>query len=197
MKAFRETIKNRRNIYHLGKSSENVKEKVKDLLETAVLHAPSPFHMQSQRAVLLMGAESHAFWKITEDALAPIVPPDQFEKTKSKLAAFAAGDGTILYFDDTAVTQSLMKTYPLYAVKFPVWAQRAGGMLQYAVWGLLTEEGLGASLQHYNPVVDEAVKKRWNLPDSWELLAQMPFGKILTPPEEKDFAPIEKRVLVF
>lgn len=31
------------------------------------------------------------------------------------------------------------------------------GMAEYATWLALTEAGLGASLQHYNPLIDEAV----------------------------------------
>ena len=52
-------------------------------------------------------------------------------------------------------------------------------------------------MQHYNPLVDEAVQQRWNLPASWKLIAQMPFGKPLTPAGEKEFAPLDKRLLVF
>ena len=29
----------------------------------------------------------------------------------------------------------------------------------------LEAAGLGASLQHYNPLIDDEVKKAWNLPD--------------------------------
>ena len=38
------------------------------------------------------------------------------------------------------------------------------------------EAGLGASLQHYSPVVDAAAAAAFNVPDSWTLRAQMPFG---------------------
>jgi predicted oxidoreductase (fatty acid repression mutant protein) len=58
-------------------------------------------------------------------------------------------------------------------------------------------EGLGASLQHYNPIIDEAVKKQWNLPADWELIAQMPFGKPTAAAGEKQFLPLEDRVKIF
>lgn len=70
-------------------------------------------------------------------------------------------------------------------------------MLQFAVWTLLELEGLGASLQHYNPLIDEAVKAEWNMPEGWRLIAQMPFGNPTAEPGEKDFQPIEERVKVF
>lgn len=50
-------------------------------------------------------------------------------------------------------------------------------MLQLFVWTALENEGLDASLQHYNPIIDEEVKKQWNIPESWKLIVQMPFGK--------------------
>ncbi|NFV72581.1 nitroreductase, partial [Clostridium botulinum] len=37
--------------------------------------------------------------------------------------------------------------------------------------------GFGASLQHYNELIEEDVKKEWNIPNNWKLIAQMPFGK--------------------
>lgn len=49
-------------------------------------------------------------------------------------------------------------------------------MAQFAVWTALPEAGIGASLQHYNPVIDAQVQATWQLPASWQLSAQMPFG---------------------
>ena len=54
-----------------------------------------------------------------------------------------------------------------------------------------------ASLQHYNPLIDEAVAKEWQLPETWELIAQMPFGAPLQEPGAKEFNPIEERVRIF
>jgi uncharacterized protein len=42
-------------------------------------------------------------------------------------------------------------------------------------------------LQHYNPLIDAEVAKQWNLPASWKLRAQMPFGSNLQPFTEKTF----------
>jgi len=64
------------------------------------------------------------------------------------------------------------------------------------MWAALEAEGLGASLQHYNPLIDDAVKRRWNVPESWQLVAQMPFGKPIAAPGDKDVLPIEPRLMV-
>lgn len=51
-------------------------------------------------------------------------------------------------------------------------------MLQLSVWSALRELNIGASLQHYNPVIDAKVKGIFNIPENYKLVAQMPFGGI-------------------
>jgi predicted oxidoreductase (fatty acid repression mutant protein) len=108
-----------------------------------------------------------------------------------------AGHGTVLYFDETAVTARAGGPVPnSYRDNFPVWAQQANGMLQFAVWTALEQEGLGASLQHYNPLIDDEVKKAFSLPDSWQLIAEMPFGAPAGKPGDKAVQPAEERMRV-
>ena len=70
-------------------------------------------------------------------------------------------------------------------------------MLQFAVWTALTNMGLGVNLQHYNPLIDAAVKEYFQVPDSWQLVSQMPFGEILEPPKAIEKLPVAERVRVF
>ena len=70
-------------------------------------------------------------------------------------------------------------------------------MVQYAVWTTLAAAGIGANLQHYNPLPDAAIAKEWNLPENWLLRAQMVIGGIAAPAGEKAFQPIEGRLKVF
>ncbi len=44
-------------------------------------------------------------------------------------------------------------------------------MLQFVIWTLLEIEGFGATLQQYNPLIDDEVKKEWNVPEIWEIIA--------------------------
>lgn len=44
-------------------------------------------------------------------------------------------------------------------------------MHQYYVWMALETHGLGANLQHYNPLIDDEVKKTFDLPEHWILKA--------------------------
>lgn len=113
---------------------------------------------------------------------------------EKKLTASVRGSGTILYFYDRKVVESLQKQYPLYADNFPVWASQSSAMLQLAVWSGLRELNIGASLQHYNPVIDNAVKELLHLSGDYVLVAEMPFGGIVEEPAPKDKEEIEKRV---
>ena len=90
----------------------------------------------------------------------------------------------------------MQKQFAAYADNFPVWAQQANGMLQFAIWTALTDLGLGANLQHYNPLIDDQVKAAFALPASWKLIAQMPFGQPLQAVKAIEKLPIEKRVKI-
>lgn len=69
-------------------------------------------------------------------------------------------------------------------------------MHQFALWTMLADAGFGASLQHYNPLIDERVAKEFNIPTDWKMIAQMPFGVAAGQPDEKTFLPIDDRVLI-
>ncbi len=196
-KTFLDAVKDRRTIYALGKDERVSRDRVLEIVKFATTHVPSAFNSQSARAIVLFGAESSKFWNLTKEALRPLVPPEAFGKTEEKLASFDAGYGTVLFFEDQGVVKGLMDGFPLYKDNFPVWSLQSNGMLEFAIWTALEAEGLGASLQHYNPVVDDAVRKAWKVPESWKLLAEMPFGSVAAPAGDKEFQPVETRVLTY
>ena len=187
----------RRSQYALGRNLAIDRDATTGLIQQAVREAPSAFNSQSTRAVILHGEQSLRFWALAADALRAIVPAEAFAATASKLDGFAAGAGTVLFFVDTGVTTGLQQQFPLYADNFPVWAEQAGGMAQFAVWTALADAGVGASLQHYNPLVDEVVRKHWGVHGNWQLRAQMPFGSNEAPFGEKTFMEDEARFKVF
>lgn len=192
-----QAIQNRRSIYGIGGKNPVGDEAVEHMLGMIIKDMPTAYNSQSTRMVLLLGKDHSRLWEIVHDTLKTVVPPDKFPRTADKLAGFAAGHGTILYFDDTEVTEKLQKDMPAFAEQFATWAQQQNGMLQYAVWASLEDKGLGASLQHYNPLIDDAVQREWGLPKNWQLFAQMPFGNVTEMPETKDKMPLEQRFKVF
>ena len=197
MSEFMQALHNRRSLRLINSECTMPDETLMDLLRDIIKNTPTAFNMQSTRAVLLLGEAHHTLWmNIVFNALKPQLSQDALLKTEKKLSAFAAGHGTILFFDDEGVTRRFMEENPFYADSFLPWALQQNGMLQYAVWTALSDAGLGASLQHYNPVIDEDVKAHYNLPDSWKLWAQMPFGIPTAGPDEKEFEDIGTRFFV-
>ncbi|NLC16397.1 MAG: nitroreductase family protein [Clostridiales bacterium] len=197
MNKFMDSIKSRRSIYSIGKNIAVSDDEIIDMIKQALMHSPTPYNSQANRAVLLIGEDHDDLWDIVLESLKKVVSEKNFAKTQDKIQSFKNGYGTILFFEDEKVTKALMQKFPLYKDSFSVWAMQAAGMFQHIVWTALCDMGLGASLQHYNPLIDDAVKVRWNLPIEWKLLAQMPFGKILGVAGEKEFVPVEKTFRVF
>lgn len=196
-KDFYTAIKERRSYYGISKESPISDQKIQEIIEHAVKHTPSAFNSQSTRVVLLLGENHNKLWDITTETLRKIVPADNFGSTKEKMDSFRNGYGTILFFEDMSVIEQLQRDYASYAENFPIWSQQTSGMHQLVIWTALENEGLGATLQHYNPIIDEDVKKEWNIPSEWKLIAQMPFGKPTMQPGEKQFQPLEDRIKVF
>jgi len=185
--AFLDAATRRRTQYSLASELPIPQADVTALIKEAVRQSPSSFNSQSSRAVILFGAESRKFWDLVKDALRPLVPADGFGATEAKIDSFAAGAGTVLFYEDSAPIRALQEQFPLYADNFPVWSEHSTGIAQYAVWTALAEAGIGASLQHYNPLVDAAAAAEWDIPSSWTLRAQMPFGAHAGPIGEKTF----------
>lgn len=197
-KSLLDAIKDRRTYYNLGKKSVLSDTELQKLLEEAILHVPSAFNSQSTRLVLLTGEAHERVWNIVKDELRKIVPAEAFAQSEAKInGCFAAGYGTVLFFEDQKVVKGLQEQFPLYAESFPTFAEHTNAMHQFAVWTLLEAAGYGASLQHYNPLIDAEVAKAWNINANWKLVAQMPFGSIEKAADEKSFQPVADRLKVF
>ena len=112
--------------------------------------------MKSSRVIVALGEKQDMLWNTVYDAFGGKV-------AREKIDSFRAGAGTVLYFYDEAVVQALQAQFPLYAANFPGWALQSSGMLQLSVWSGLRELGVGASLQHYNPIIDKDVRALFGL----------------------------------
>lgn len=192
-----ETIKKGRSIYALGKNVETPYEEVASLIKAAIRESPTAFNNQTVRAVILFNEHSDQLWEIVAEALKQEVPDEAaYAKTRAKIDSFKAGIGTILLFTDEDVVQQYQNDYALYADNFANWAEQAIGNAQINIWQALATNDIGASNQHYNPLINEAVQKTFDLPASWTLRAQMPFGSIEAPAGEKDYLADEDRFKV-
>lgn len=184
-----DALKERRSVYKITKDLPVSEQKIIETITKVTELVPDAFNMKSQRAVVVLGEKHDKLWDTVYDALDGKVH-------REKIDGFRAGAGTVLYFYDGAVISVMQEKVPAYADNFPVWANQSNAMLQICVWSALRELGVGVSLQHYNPVIDGSVKKLFDLPDGYVLVAQMPFGGIASIPPEKDKEDISVRVSV-
>ncbi|MBC6676075.1 MAG: nitroreductase family protein, partial [Acinetobacter sp.] len=180
-------IKQRRTIYAVGKNVALTPEQIESVIKEAVNHSPSAFNSQTSRIVTLFGESHLQFWNIVRETLRKIVPEAAFEGTNTKINSFAAGYGTVLFYEDQDVVKSLQEQFALYADNFPVWSEHSSAIAQFAVWTALSEQNIGASLQHYNPIVDAEIAEVFDIPANWKLRAQLVLGSIEAPAGEKTF----------
>lgn len=179
---------NRRSVYALGKNLPISEQEALEIIDNAVKNSPSAFNSQTAHAVVLLGENHQKLWDITFGELEKFLPNEEAKAaTKGKIDSFVAAYGTILFFEDHDVVKGLQEQFPSYADNFPIWSEQSTGIASFAVWNALAEAGVGANIQHYNPVIDEKVAAEWDIPANLVLRAQMPFGEKL-----QEAAPIER-----
>ncbi len=191
-------FKRRRSYYSLNKEISVREDDIEKAVCFVATHTPSAFNSQSSRLVLLFGEPHERFWDMVCEKISDILPHDAFKKSRKKIeTAFLSGYGTVLFFEDMQVVEELKKRYPLYSDAIPIYSQHTSAMHQYAMWLLLSDMNLGASLQHYGELVEEDTKRVFSLPETWHLVAEMPFGNPLDKPDKKSILPIDERVKIF
>jgi predicted oxidoreductase (fatty acid repression mutant protein) len=192
-----EAIKKRRTQYSLGKALPIPPAEVVILVQDAIRHAPSSYNSQSSRAVILFGEHSERLWSIVKEMLRRTTATDAFPRIEARLDSFAAGAGTVLFFEDQETIRRMQEKVARVAERFPEFAEHSSGMAQFAVWTALANAGIGASLQHYNPLIDAEVARTWQIDLSWRLRSQMPFGSNEAPLPEKTFIDAGVRFKVY
>lgn len=183
------SLKNRRSYYNINKklpiSTKHLEREIKELTELV----PDAFNMKSSRLIVLLNEKHNQLWDEIYNIFEGKIP-------KEKINSFKAGAGTILFLYDEELILKMQKSYSAYAENFPVWANQSNGMLQLSIWTMLRELNIGASLQHYNPIIDKRIKEIYNIPSNYKLVAQMPFGGIVNEPDEKEKEDIDQRVII-
>ncbi len=184
-----DSLKQRRSNYDINKNLPVEEKVVFDFIKEATELVPDAFNMKSSRVVVVTKENQDLLWDKIYEVFNGQVP-------REKIDGFKNGYGTILYFVDNNVVKGLQEQFPPYAPKFIEWSKQSAGMLELSIWSGLKELGIGASLQHYNPVIDDAVKELFSIPESYELNAQMPFGGINSEPSAKEKEDISLRVTI-
>lgn len=196
--SFLKAVARRRSIYALGKDLPCSQNEVVRLITGVARNVPSSFSGQSCRLVILFNAQHDEFWNEVKGAIRKVTADEQYAASEAKVNnCFMASAGTVLFYLDGQVVEDQSRAMPLYAKNFHGFAVQSSAMTQFAVWTALREEGIGATLQHYNELIGAKTRKMYQLPEKWELVAQMPFGSIKKDAAAKTFLPDEARFKVF
>ena len=196
---FIEAVSNRRSYYHLSNKAVIDDSAITALIDSLLYTMPTPFNVQASRIVLLMGEHHRELWQMLTDILRKMLPDETFRSSHEKIKrAFASGRGTVLFYEDTRALNTLRERYPNYADNVSRWSEHSSAMLQFVMWTALEGFGYGASLQHYNPLIDNAIMERWKIDPAWQLIAQMPFGTPLDTPAERvqTSPPRDRRIII-
>lgn len=184
-----DVIKNRRSRYDLTRELPLNEAAFEGLVKDAIFWTPDAFNMNSTRAIIVTGENHEKVW----DAVLRVFDG---QVTPERVAPFKAAYATILFFVDDDVVANLQEQFPIFESNFPRWATESNGMAIVNTWNALSEAGIGANIQHYNPVVDDAIREIFGTPESWRLTTQMVVGGIGSTPEAKDRGNIDERVWV-
>lgn len=192
--AFRALMAARHSEYHLAPEWVVSQESVEGMLGDLLQQMPTHFNCQPVRVVLLTGAAHARHWDLVAQALLAKIGQARFDDgTKQKIAtSFASGVATLLFYDDTAITQRMVAQFPGLAANFPKWAQQVQGSHQYMAWLGLVGLGFGANVQHYIGLADAEIATLAHAHPSWQLVAQMPFGRVVEAAVPKKRLPIQE-----
>jgi predicted oxidoreductase (fatty acid repression mutant protein) len=200
--SFAITTQKRRSIRALQPISPIPDSSIIELASSAILHVPSAFNSQTTRLTILFSEAHRKLWSITASTFETHLGAERYNSGPAdRIAGYMKGYGTILFWDDVEVVEQVRNGAPdVYKDKMGEWMHQSNGMHQYYLWVALEEQGLGVNVQHYNPLIDDEVKKVWGVSDSWRLRAQMVFGlpeKGTVVGEKEQKLAIEERLKVF
>jgi predicted oxidoreductase (fatty acid repression mutant protein) len=91
---FLTAVANRRSVYGLAKESPIHNDRIIEIVNEALKHAPSPFNVRSARCIILFGEEHTKLWqaayKITEEET-----PGAIGILGPKITGYEAAYGTV------------------------------------------------------------------------------------------------------
>lgn len=197
MSTFFDLVTKRRSIYALGKNSNYSKQDIENRIREVVKQVPTAFNSQTTRVVVLFDEAHDKFWNHIYDVQKDVLEGGMKDWMTGVVDGAKNGIGTVLFFED----KDAVKQMPTNDARQEAYKQNNNANSQYAIWLALTEMNLGANLQHFNvgyeQSFDKATKEMFGLPQSYEMLAQMPFGSIEQEAGEKEHIDGDVQVKVF
>lgn len=194
MSEFKNVVKARRTIYVLGNESDySIEEIVANIRETQK-NVPTAFNSQTSRLVVLTGEANDKFWDLIYSVQKDVLNSEVWDFMSPIMTGAKNGIGTVLFFEDRDAVAKM----PTKGQRTEAYKQNNSAISQYAIWLTLADMNLGGSLQHFNvgyeQGFDRSVRELFDLPESYEMIAQMPFGSIAQPAGEKEKINPEEQV---
>lgn len=186
MAELKDVLLGRRSIYALGQNTDLTVEDVVDRLRKVQQTVPSASNSQTTRLVVVTEENNNKLWDLIMSVQKEVLDQGTWDFMSPIMANAKEALGTVLFFEDRDAVDAM----PAKGDRAEAYKQNNSANSQFAVWLALTELGLGGSLQHFNigyeQGFDKAIRELFDLPESYELIAQMPFGSIEAPAGEKE-----------
>lgn len=138
--------------------------------------------------IILLGPAHKKFWS---EQIKQFGSPGVVSAMSERLPLFAAGQGTLLFFEDQATIATMQERNAAFAPVFPAFSAQSSGMAQVNTWTALTQAGYGANLQHLGSVSGEDYTAKLSaalgFPPSWKPISEMVFGSVEKPAGDKTY----------
>ena len=196
MSHFTDLVKSRRTRYAIGNNTELSNEEIVTRIREIAREVPTASNSQTTRLVVLFGEDNVRLWDHILDVQKDVLQGEMWDMMSGVMEGAKGATGTILFFEDLDAVAKM----PAEGAREEAYKQNNSANTQYAIWLALTELGLGGNLQHMNighkEGFDKSILEMFNLPASYELIAQMPFGSIEGDAFPKEYIEDDVRVQV-
>lgn len=113
---FLAAAKSRRSMYNLSATTTISDSRIRDIVETAVKHAPSSYNVQSARAVIMLKEQHLRLWQVVAQhmtvALASLDAAVQ-KRVSERIEGYRGSYGTVLWFEDEVALEKLKEKNPM------------------------------------------------------------------------------------
>ncbi|MGY0837418.1 nitroreductase family protein [Aerococcus urinaeequi] len=187
MSDFKDLLTKRRSQYAIGANTDVTAADVTAALNEVIPQVPSAFNSQATRVVVVSGENNVKLWELIKNVQKDVLDEATLNYMTPIMDGARDAVGTILFFEDRDAVESGI---PANEERRLIYKNHASANAQLTTWLTLTELGLGANLQHFNigyeQGFDRSIRELLDLSESWELIAQMPFGSIEAPAADKE-----------
>lgn len=187
MSDFKDLLTKRRSQYAIGANTDVTAADVTAALNEVIPQVPSAFNSQATRVVVVSGENNVKLWELIKNVQKDVLDEATLNYMTPIMDGARDAVGTILFFEDRDAVESGI---PANEERRLIYKNHASANAQLTTWLTLTELGLGANLQHFNigyeQGFDRRIRELLDLSESWELIAQMPFGSIEAPAADKE-----------